>query len=213
MTPLLHRCLRLTTCAGLLATAAVLRADEGMWLFSHPPLERIARDHAAALGDARLTPEWLTHLQQASVRFNSGGSGSFVSADGLVLTNHHVGADALQKLGTPDRNLYRDGFFATSREAELRCLLCGVVDQAVNGISNVEPSRAPMAARTNASLITGSPRDVKNSDPVKFRLTCSRPDRTVRRCSSPSAGPATCTPACRRDRRRAPAGCRGSDRR
>ncbi|NCA11554.1 S46 family peptidase, partial [bacterium] len=102
--------------------AAGAGADEGMWLFSHPPLERLERDHAAALGAGRITPEWLGHLQQASVRFNSGGSGSFVSADGLVLTNHHVGADALQKLGTSDRNLYRDGFYAATRAEELRCL-------------------------------------------------------------------------------------------
>ncbi len=113
--PLFAAAFALTLCGGL-------RADEGMWLFSHPPLERITRDHAAALGDAQLTPEWLTHLQQASVRFNSGGSGSFVSADGLVLTNHHVGADALQKLGTPARNLYRDGFLAATPADELRCL-------------------------------------------------------------------------------------------
>jgi hypothetical protein len=106
----------------LCATATRARADEGMWLFSHPPLDQIERDHAAALGQVKITPEWLTHLQQASVRFNSGGSGSFVSADGLVLTNHHVGADALQKLGTPDRNLYRDGFSAATRDEELRCL-------------------------------------------------------------------------------------------
>jgi hypothetical protein len=108
--------------AGLGLAAACARADEGMWLFSHPPLARLERDHATALGTAKITPEWLTHLQQSSVRFNSGGSGSFVSADGLVLTNHHVGADALQKLGTPDRNLYRDGFYAATREEELRCL-------------------------------------------------------------------------------------------
>jgi len=141
MPPLLHRCLRLTIFAGLLATAAVLRADEGMWLFSHPPLERLARDHAAALGDARLTPEWLTHLQQASVRFNSGGSGSFVSADGLVLTNHHVGADALQKLGTPERNLYRDGFLAASRNDELRCL-----DLELNVLMSIEDVTARVQA-------------------------------------------------------------------
>jgi hypothetical protein len=102
-------------------TCGGARADEGMWLFSQPPLERIARDHAAALGGAKLTPEWLSHLQQASVRFNSGGSGSFVSADGLVLTNHHVGADALQKLGDPEHDYYRDGFLARRREDELPC--------------------------------------------------------------------------------------------
>ena len=99
--------------------SAVTRADEGMWLFSHPPLARLEKDHAADLKGAKLSPEWLTHLQQASVRFNSGGSGSFVSADGLVLTNHHVGADSLQKLGDAEHNYYRDGFAAATQADEL----------------------------------------------------------------------------------------------
>ncbi|MFM8378835.1 MAG: S46 family peptidase, partial [Planctomycetia bacterium] len=131
---------------GLCTAAACSRGDEGMWLFSHPPLDRIERDHAAALGQAKITPEWLTHLQQASVRFNSGGSGSFVSADGLVLTNHHVGADALQKLGTPDRNLYRDGFSAATREEELRCL-----DLELNVLMSIED----VTARVQAAVTPG----------------------------------------------------------
>ena len=101
--------------------AAVGRGDEGMWLFSHPPLERLEKEHATTLKGAKLSPEWLTHLQQSSVRFNSGGSGSFVSADGLVLTNHHVGADSLQKLGTEQHNYYRDGFAAATQADELKC--------------------------------------------------------------------------------------------
>ena len=92
-----------------------------MWLFNAPPVARLERDHAAALKGAKITPEWLLHLQQSSVRFNSGGSGSFVSPDGLVLTNHHVGADSLQKLGDANHNYYRDGFMAASRAEELRC--------------------------------------------------------------------------------------------
>ena len=71
-----------------------LRAEEGMWLFSAPP-----RDAIRARYDFDLTDTWLDHLMQSSVRFSSGGSGSFVSGDGLVITNHHVGADALQKMG------------------------------------------------------------------------------------------------------------------
>ena len=129
---------------GLVAVAS--RADEGMWLFSHPPLERIERDHAAALAGMPITPAWLTHLQQASVRFNSGGSGSFVSADGLVLTNHHVGVDALQKLGTPDRNLSRDGFFAATRDEELRCL-----DLELNVLMSIED----VTARVQAAVAPG----------------------------------------------------------
>ena len=101
-----------------LAFAGSLRAvaDEGMWLFTAPPLDRLRRDHGM-----EPTPDWLDRLRQASVRFSSGGSGSFVSADGLVLTNHHVGAGAIQKLGTADRDLMRDGFLAATRADELRC--------------------------------------------------------------------------------------------
>ena len=59
-----------------------------------------------------VTDAWLEHLRSSSVRFNNGGSGSFVSADGLVMTNHHVGADMLQKISTPEKDYYKDGFFA-----------------------------------------------------------------------------------------------------
>ncbi len=96
--------------------AAVASADEGMWLFNDPPLERLSKDHGFAP-----TAEWLSHLQRSSVRFNSGGSGSFVSSEGLVLTNHHVGADSLQKLGDEIHDYYRNGFAAVNRADELRC--------------------------------------------------------------------------------------------
>ena len=75
----------------------------------------------AAQGEVRLraTDAWLDHVQKSSVRFNSGGSGSFVSADGLVMSNHHVGADCLQKLSDAEHNYYRDGFHArTLRRGE-----------------------------------------------------------------------------------------------
>jgi len=68
-------------------------ADEGMWLFNNPPYKTLQDKY-----HFQPTAAWLEHLQKSSVRFNSGGSGSFVSADGLVMTNHHVGADCLQKI-------------------------------------------------------------------------------------------------------------------
>lgn len=97
-------------------SAPALMGDEGMWLFNNPPLARLAERHQFK-PDAR----WLEHVQKSSVRFNSGGSGSFVSADGLVMTNHHVASDALQKMGTRDRNYYRDGFYAKTRAEESKC--------------------------------------------------------------------------------------------
>jgi hypothetical protein len=127
---------------------AVSRADEGMWLFSHPPLERLEKDHAAGLKGKKLSPEWLLHLQQSSVRFNSGGSGSFVSADGLVLTNHHVGADSLQKLGTEQHNYYRDGFAAATQADELKCH-----DLELNVLVSIED----VTARVQGAVTAGMP--------------------------------------------------------
>ena len=77
-----------------LATPLAL-ADEGMWLYNNFPKDRVEKQYGFLP-----TQEWLDHLRLSSVRFNNGGSGSFVSADGLAFTNHHVGADCIEKLGT-----------------------------------------------------------------------------------------------------------------
>ncbi len=100
----------------LLAASAAAPADEGMWLFNKPPVRRIKEAHGF-----EITPAWLDHLQKASVRFNNGGSGSFVSAAGLILTNHHVGAGVIQKLRVQERDLMKDGFLAKTRDEELKC--------------------------------------------------------------------------------------------
>src|SRR5262245_30419954 len=79
-------------------------ADEGMWLLSDPPRGLLKQKYHFELTDA-----WLERAQKASVRFNNGGSGGFVSADGLIVTNHHIGADCLQKLSPKDRDYVHDG--------------------------------------------------------------------------------------------------------
>ena len=102
----------------LLATliAAHLRADEGMWLFNSPPLAQLKERY-----NFSPTPEWFAHVRQSSVRFNNGGSGSFVSPDGLVVTNHHIAADSLYKLSTPEHDYLANGFYAPARADELKC--------------------------------------------------------------------------------------------
>src|SRR6188508_2345217 len=81
-------------------------ANEGFWPFNRIPRAAIKQ----ALG-VDLSDQWIERVQQASVRF-PGGSGSFVSLDGLVLTNHHVSLDTLHQLSTPDRDLAGQGFLA-----------------------------------------------------------------------------------------------------
>jgi len=97
-------------------TDSPLQGDEGMWLFNNPPRDYLKKKYGFE-ADAK----WLTHVQKASVRFNSGGSGSFVSPDGLVMTNHHVGADDLQKVSTEKKNYLKDGFHARTLAEEIKC--------------------------------------------------------------------------------------------
>jgi hypothetical protein len=101
---------------GTMLTAPPTFADEGMWLFNAPPLSVLKERYG-------FTPDqkWFDHVRLSSVRFNSGGSGSFVSPDGLVMTNHHVAADDLQKLSTQEKNYLRDGFHARARDQEIKC--------------------------------------------------------------------------------------------
>ena len=131
------------SCTICLATAA--RADEGMWLFSAPPLKQLKEKY-----QFEPTSQWLEHLQKASVRFNSGGSGSFVSANGLVITNHHVGADTLQKVSDQQHNYLRDGFYARTQAEEIKS-----TDLELNVLVSIED----VTARVNAAVKTGTSPD------------------------------------------------------
>ncbi|MSR32011.1 MAG: S46 family peptidase [Gemmataceae bacterium] len=124
-----------------------LLSDEGMWTFNAPPREVLKQRHQFEIADS-----WLEKARLASVRFNNGGSGSFVSPEGLILTNHHIGADALQKLSLSGRNLIRDGFLARSRAEELPCpdlelnVLMSIEDVTEKVRSSLAPGLSPAEA-------------------------------------------------------------------
>lgn len=156
----------------MLATGApALLGDEGMWLYTNPPLARLKERYGFEPGK-----EWLEHLQKSSVRFNSGGSGSFVSKDGLVMTNHHVAADALQKMGTPERNYYRDGFYAKARGEERKCeaMELNVLESIEDVTARVEGAvKADMTPDQSAKARRAVMNAIEDEETKKTSLRCN----------------------------------------
>jgi hypothetical protein len=120
-----------------LALVSTGLADEGMWLFSAPPRAKIEATYGFKLDDA-----WLDHVQKASVHFAGHGSGAFVSGDGLLITNEHLGLDALQKMSNDEKNFVRDGFYAATSADEVKC------DDELNVLISTED----VTARVNAGV-------------------------------------------------------------
>lgn len=102
--------------ASLLLTSHNLQSDEGMWPFNKLPKEQIYEKYGVQLND-----NWIEHVQRSCLRISLGGSGSLVSPNGLVMTNHHVGSKAIYNLSTENNNLMEKGFYARSLEEELVC--------------------------------------------------------------------------------------------
>src|SRR6476619_2651664 len=100
--------IRALICIFLVAAAA--RADEGMWVLNNLPKDLLKKKY-----DFDLTDAWRDRAMKASIRFNNGGSGSFVSPDGLAITNHHVGATCVQQLSTGGKDYMKTGFYAKTR--------------------------------------------------------------------------------------------------
>src|SRR5205807_1556172 len=128
-------------------------ADEGMWLFNAPPLKQLKEKY-----QFEPSPQWLEHLQKASVRFNSGGSGSFVSLNGLVITNHHVGADTLQKMGSAEHNYLRDGFYAKTQAEEIKS-----TDLELNVLISIEDVTARVTGAVKAGMTSDQASNARNA--------------------------------------------------
>ena len=116
----------------------IARADEGMWTFNNIPREEIKNKYGFDVTDA-----WLNKVQRASVRFNNGGSGSFVSPTGLVLTNYHIVEDIVNEVSTPEKDLAKEGFVARTQADEIKAPSLEL---------NVLESTEDVTARVNSSV-------------------------------------------------------------
>ncbi len=126
----------------LLAFCVAARADEGMWLFNSPPAATLKSKY-----NFDVTSGWLEHLQKASVRFDNGGSGSFVSPHGLVMTNQHVGTDCVQNISNQEHDYVKSGFYARTQSEELKC-----PNLELDVLMNIED----VTARVNAAIPAGA---------------------------------------------------------
>ncbi|HSB09384.1 MAG TPA: S46 family peptidase [Blastocatellia bacterium] len=138
-----------TLILALLATYPICSlADEGMWTFDNPPRKPWKERYKFEPTDA-----WLEHVRLASVRLNDGGSGSFVSPNGLLVTNQHVASGQLQKVSTRDKDYIKEGFYARSSDEELKCpdLECNVLVSYEDVTARVQSAVKPGASDKEAS--------------------------------------------------------------
>ena len=146
--------LAISLLACLLASLCAL-GDEGMWLYNAFPKDKVKTKYGF-----EPSQEWLDHVRLSSVRFNNGGSGSFVSPDGLTFTNHHVGATCIQQLSTNGKDYMKTGFYAKTRAEEAKCpdlelnVLVGIDDVSAKVKGAVKPgmSAADAGAAQRAAM-------------------------------------------------------------
>ncbi len=136
-------------------------ADEGMWTFDNPPRATITEKYGVTVDAA-----WLDRVRLATVRLEGGCTGSFISADGLVLTNHHCGEECIAQNSTAGHDFNAAGFLATDRKQELRCQ-----KDAVSVLVGTEDVTAKVAAAT-AGLAADAVVEARRRELTKLEQTC-----------------------------------------
>ena len=146
-------------------------ADEGMWPFNNVPRAEIKKKYGF-----EVTDEWLNKVRLASVRFNNGGSGSFVSPNGLVLTNYHIVEDIVGEVSTPQRDLAKEGFVAKTRAEEIKApsLELNVLQSIEDVTSRV--NGAVKAGATDAEAFAARSAEIAAIEAESLKATSLRSD-------------------------------------
>ena len=162
--------LRRAALLAALALPALAAADEGMWTFDNLPLKVLQ-------GKYGFTPskQWLDRVRLASVRFNDGGSGSFVSPDGLMITNHHVGFGCIQNISTQEHDYVAEGFIAPSRDKEPAC-----PGYEVNVLMAFEDVTSKVLGAVRPSMSDKEAGEARKAATARLEKECA--DRTGQRC-------------------------------
>jgi hypothetical protein len=153
-----------------LCMTALAGADEGMWTFDNPPAAHLKEAYGFTP-----TPQWLEKLRLASVRFNDGGSGSFVSPEGLMITNHHVGLGCIQNLSSAQNDYVGNGYLAAGREGEKPC-----PGYEVNVLMSLEDVTAQVMGAVKPGSSDKDARDARKAAKSKIENECAA--KTGLRC-------------------------------
>ncbi len=171
MTHLLHAPRTLPSALIALGLAGLpAAADEGMWPFNRLPLEQIEKVHGVTIDS-----EFIERLRKASVRFNNGGSASFVSAKGLVMTNHHVASDCIKKLSSKEKDYIKDGFHAETASAEMKC-----PDLEINVLMSIETVTDRINAKVTPEMTEKDRFEAQRAATAEVEKACK--DETGLRC-------------------------------
>jgi hypothetical protein len=154
-----------------LAIPCAVIAAEGMWPLDNLPASRLRAEYGFTPGK-----DWVDHVMRASARIAGGCSASFVSRDGLVMTNHHCAAACVSQLSSSKKNFIADGFLARGRGEEVRCpeievnrleRISDVTDQVKGAVAGLEGEAFKLA---------------KNAVEAKLSSACIGAERETARC-------------------------------
>ncbi len=161
--------LRLLLAALLVAVTVTAQAAEGMWTLDSPPVQAMQAELGFAPDRA-----WLDHAMRASARIGGGCSSSFVSKNGLVLTNHHCMAGCVAQLSTPTSDLMRSGFLAQTATEERRCPALEVAR--LERITDVTGD----VTKATANLAGTAFKSAQNAVKARLATACAAGDRRYR---------------------------------
>lgn len=159
---MLKRLLLIIAACALLITSAV--ADEGMWLFNAFPGAKVKAQYGF-----EPTKAWLDHVRLSSVRFDNGGSGSFVSPDGLTFTNHHVAQTCLSQLSSAEHDYMKTGFYAKAHADEAKC-----PDLELNVLEDIQDVSAQIHSAGKPSMSVAEKGQSERAEMARLENDCNK---------------------------------------
>jgi V8-like Glu-specific endopeptidase len=158
---------RLLLAVFLVATGALLAADEGMWTFDNFPRDVVQKKYGV-----RVTDQWLNTIQRSIVRLETGCTASFVSAEGLVLTNHHCVSTCLADNSSAENDLLAGGFMAATRDREIRCQ--GAQASVLVDTQNVTPTVTAAIGKVPPGQVA----TIRNQTLTRLETECEEASKT-----------------------------------